>query len=138
MTTHKPVHRPITQVAKDQFGNYHLLVDGEVTSVGGLDEGCSAADVVLAAHRCYGKLSLAGGVRRIRVEERVEAVEEEPPVEKGAVVPLAALEGKISQIKNLLADGKLDQWLDELLEAERAGKARVGVLTAMEDRKGGL
>jgi len=57
-----------------------------------------------------------------------------PPAPEEAGPDLDVLSGSVAAVKKALGTGEHDQWLQELLEAEQAGKARKGVLAALDKR----
>lgn len=72
------------------------------------------------------------------------AVEVAPPVAAAPAAPaeaaeapaetLAILGGSVSAVESALATGDHDAWLDQLLEAEKAGKNRKTAISAIEAR----
>lgn len=108
--------RPMYQIAKDQNGRYHLLVDGEITD-GPVD---NEGRLRLLEGVPVGKL--LGGVVRIHW-----------PV--GSPVALEVLGGTASSVIEAIASTRHDPDLDALMEAEIAGKHRETVKRAIEKRR---
>jgi hypothetical protein len=114
--------RPVTQIGKEADGTYRILVDGKPDD-GRYEDLDSAAD---AARKGWGKLSLMGGVVRLDAgKEEDNEVSEEVK---------AALARTVGEFCGYLDEGRFDEILEELYQAELAGKNRRGVLSALEAR----
>ena len=66
----------------------------------------------------------------------VAAATAEAPAEaaEAPAETLAILDGSVSAVESALATGDHDAWLDQLLEAEKAGKNRKTAISAIEAR----
>ena len=74
-----------------------------------------------------------GAVSKPAAPAAPAAPAEEAPAEAPAET-LAILDGSVSAVESALATGDHDEWLAQLLEAEKAGKNRKTAIAAIEAR----
>ncbi|TNE89208.1 MAG: hypothetical protein EP330_12275 [Deltaproteobacteria bacterium] len=90
----------------------------------GLDK---RTDEALSTARQASQLATTARSTAESVAEAIEALED--PADT------SVLDGSVGKIREALATGEFDGMLDELARAERAGKARKGVLAVIEARR---
>ena len=88
----------------------------------------SRKDRHAASSRRSRLLHAAGAVSKSPKEATPEAPAEAP------AETLAILDGSVSAVDSALATGDHDQWLSQLLEAEKGGKGRKTAIAAIESR----
>jgi hypothetical protein len=118
-------------MAKDQEGNYHLLVDGGLVEVGGTHA------QAMARAKANRWLFTQGGVKRVSIVDgaivapapRAEVVG--PPKVSGPAV----LKLSIPELAEELDTGDYDGRLAELLEAESVGRCRTGAAKVLRARR---
>jgi uncharacterized protein related to proFAR isomerase len=110
-------------------GEIHVFdVSGRVNQKASFAVDCAEEDYPAFAAALQGS-----GCHLLNESYKVEAIEEEEEEEE-VEVDLSVLDLSIGKLGEALATGDYDDQLDELLDAEEAGKTRKGAVAALKAR----